>query len=260
MRHRAGRKPPCAAFTLIEVLAVVAVIALLLAILLPSLSRARTQAGRTVCRSNLRTLGQFAALFHHDNAGRLPRSSHSVYHGFPPFSEVARWKWDYAFYRYATGHPLNRDAMGGPGWLDLVNQNYHCPLDERVATSANPGLVSYGYSNWFELDRTGDLQMLSTFLNESRTWRSVDRVRRPAATILFGERSSGGGSGGGSDHMMAHFWAMGLVPETDVEVDRNRHRPRSGYVFVDGHAEDLEFSATFNSQREIDDWYPATAQ
>ena len=57
------------AFTLIEVLVVVAIIALLVAILLPSLNKAREQARTAVCASNLRQ-GISGILMHqHDSAG-----------------------------------------------------------------------------------------------------------------------------------------------------------------------------------------------
>ena len=61
-----------AAFTLIEVLVVVAIIALLVAILLPSLSRARAQAKQVVCGSNVhqQCLGFF--LYAADYKGTLP--------------------------------------------------------------------------------------------------------------------------------------------------------------------------------------------
>jgi prepilin-type N-terminal cleavage/methylation domain-containing protein/prepilin-type processing-associated H-X9-DG protein len=60
------------AFTLIEVLVVVAIIALLAAILIPSLARAREQAKRVACGSNVHS--QLLALFTyaHDNRGFLP--------------------------------------------------------------------------------------------------------------------------------------------------------------------------------------------
>lgn len=52
-----SRRAPGRGFTLIEVLVVVAIIALLVSILLPSLARAREQARRTLCSSNLHQIG-----------------------------------------------------------------------------------------------------------------------------------------------------------------------------------------------------------
>lgn len=62
-RHRARH----AGFTLIELLVVVAIIALLISILLPSLSRAREQSKQLLCNTNLRTIGQAAAIYRDEN-------------------------------------------------------------------------------------------------------------------------------------------------------------------------------------------------
>jgi prepilin-type N-terminal cleavage/methylation domain-containing protein len=69
--HKSSR-----AFTLIELLVVVAIIAMLIAILLPSLARAREQAKATKCLSNLRTLGQGVVSFATGHKDRLPGPLH----------------------------------------------------------------------------------------------------------------------------------------------------------------------------------------
>lgn len=61
-----------AAFTLIEVLVVVAIIALLIAVMLPSLSRAREQSRAVVCMSNLKQQGLGLSGYSPDNRGVLP--------------------------------------------------------------------------------------------------------------------------------------------------------------------------------------------
>lgn len=55
------------AFTLIELLVVVAIIALLISILLPALEKARASGRKTVCATNMRTLGQAVEFYRADN-------------------------------------------------------------------------------------------------------------------------------------------------------------------------------------------------
>jgi prepilin-type N-terminal cleavage/methylation domain-containing protein/prepilin-type processing-associated H-X9-DG protein len=63
------RKP---AFTLVELLVVIGIIALLVAILLPALNKARSQANYIKCQANLRSIGQAFQIYVYNYHGLLP--------------------------------------------------------------------------------------------------------------------------------------------------------------------------------------------
>jgi prepilin-type N-terminal cleavage/methylation domain-containing protein/prepilin-type processing-associated H-X9-DG protein len=62
-----------AGFTLVELLVVIGIIAILMAMLLPALNRAREEARRTNCASNLKTAGQALMMYANENKGKLPQ-------------------------------------------------------------------------------------------------------------------------------------------------------------------------------------------
>ena len=61
--------PAARAFTLVELLVVIGIIAVLISLLLPALGRAREQANTTVCKSNLHQIGLAMMTYSNDNHG-----------------------------------------------------------------------------------------------------------------------------------------------------------------------------------------------
>ncbi len=100
--HRSMRKST-GGFTLVELLVVIGIIAVLIGILLPVLSRARAQAQSTACKSNIRQLVLGALSYAADNKGR----------------------WPYHFYWVeqspTTGFPTNA-ARGWVSWWTSINR------------------------------------------------------------------------------------------------------------------------------------------
>ena len=65
--------PARRAFTLVELLVVVGILVVLIALLMPALSRARASAQLLRCSTNLRSMAHAAQSYAADHKGRFPR-------------------------------------------------------------------------------------------------------------------------------------------------------------------------------------------
>jgi prepilin-type N-terminal cleavage/methylation domain-containing protein/prepilin-type processing-associated H-X9-DG protein len=115
-------------FTLVELLVVIGIIALLISILLPSLSRARESANKVACMSNMRQIGNGFLMYLNSNRNKYPRCAVS------PIYE------DWIYWQPTRDQKESRLApyLGG-----FVKKVFICPSDDVSIHTGNP---AYRYS------------------------------------------------------------------------------------------------------------------
>lgn len=129
MRYTQAHKYP--AFTLIELLTCVAVIAVLAAVVAPAVQRAVNSAQASKCVNNLRMLHSGIMLYTADNDGQIPYEDSS-----PDNSLPRQW------------HRRISPYMDGPStgeWRDKAGETYRCPSDPAPYSD----LLSYGINTRF---------------------------------------------------------------------------------------------------------------
>jgi prepilin-type N-terminal cleavage/methylation domain-containing protein len=166
------------AFTLVELLVVVGIIAVLMGVLLPVLNRARAAANHAVCLSNIRQLGVGILMYCNENKGWFPTCAYWDDGGaYKPYPDD--WVW------WQANRDLNSSAIAKyVGHGEQLKNLLRCPSDSfegrKTHIGIRPGQGPYLYSYCIN-DATGE-NVSSGQLRTKLTW-----WRAPFKKILLTE-------------------------------------------------------------------------
>jgi prepilin-type N-terminal cleavage/methylation domain-containing protein/prepilin-type processing-associated H-X9-DG protein len=143
-------------FTLVELLVVIGIIAVLIGVLLPALSRARAQANTVKCMTQLREIGNALSLYANDNKGFWPIVRFETNLGFPQDPAIIQFRspglpniyWYQFLLKYFKPKQEFIYIPGGARLLDFKDTPlYGCPVvdAEQFIASANLQEFNTGY-------------------------------------------------------------------------------------------------------------------
>ncbi|HEX8914374.1 MAG TPA: prepilin-type N-terminal cleavage/methylation domain-containing protein [Humisphaera sp.] len=212
-------------FTVVELVVVIGIIALLMAILLPVVGRARESARSVACLSNLRQLGTATVQYLTDNDGWFPAAA--------PRSPNALKLHDWVWWRASPVHPadVTRSALAKYVGRSAFAEALRCPSDEAPRTNMWGTDPPYAYSYTMNIFLTGYQYGLARTSN-------LHAVRNPSTKILIveeDERSlNDGGFWGPGDWLAIRHDRARALPDTFQQANMSR---RGNAAFCDGHAE-----------------------
>jgi len=225
--HRKG-------FTLIELLVVIAIIAILAAILFPVFSRARENARRSSCQSNLKQIGLGVLQYNQDYDEKFPLGESDT--GTDGIN---------------TG---NQVASGFPKSWDLVIQPYVksmqllvCPSDTRSYVTGNlPGFGTNVRRSYAMARYMNEYNQCGTNRCSLGRGASLSSIKAPALTLLVGERR-GCGTDAANWWLCAEFKVLDQgASDKDLSLEPGQravgegvHLGTNNYLFTDGHVKSL---------------------
>lgn len=218
-QHPRPAAEPRRAFTLIEMLVVIAVIAVCGSLLLPAVARAKSSAHRAKCVSNLRQLGFAGLMYADDNEGLAFRYSFGSTNG-------GKLYW-FGWLQDGPEEMREFDLTQGVLWPYLQGGGvelcpslpYHSALFKHKARGAAYG---YGYN----------LHLAGTFTAPPASLLALDRPTEIAVFADAAQVNTFQAPASPSNPMLEEFYYINATERTA----HFRHQNLAMTVFADGHA------------------------
>jgi prepilin-type N-terminal cleavage/methylation domain-containing protein/prepilin-type processing-associated H-X9-DG protein len=222
MKRRVAR-----GFTLIELLVVIAIIAILAAILFPVFARARENARRASCQSNLKQIGLGILMYTQDYDEHYP--------GLMEYPTVIQTQ---------SGWPgklfnINNGSAGGNviSWMDMIypyvksTQLFQCP--SQPTTGATTGAGSYGYSGSISGFDNGHYGQSTTAYGGN----TLASIQDPAQIIMLYDCQWNYSS------INTPYYMVATAQDPVSYARENPHLDGTNIAFADGHVKWMKPSA-----------------
>jgi prepilin-type processing-associated H-X9-DG protein/prepilin-type N-terminal cleavage/methylation domain-containing protein len=253
------------AFSLVELLVVISIIALLMAILTPSVVGARRQANRVYCLNNLRQLVLAADSYAQNNNDYYPIAQYSWQDNA---STTYAYCWDF------TQITENGQSKIVPGLLwegDTIEKVQQCPSFKGKDSITDSPYTGYNYNTSFIGHGQGEYvtgaYTGSVITNPTLPLFAIVmpaktmQVRKPVECALFGD---GLWSGGANKFMRSPWYWDG---DYDMGIIRSggtqgyRHNGYTNVAWCDGHVSSQKelYTQSTNSVRQQIERYNKTA-
>jgi prepilin-type N-terminal cleavage/methylation domain-containing protein/prepilin-type processing-associated H-X9-DG protein len=206
-------------FTLIELLVVIAIIALLAAILFPVFGRARENARRSSCASNLKQIGLGVMQYSQDYDERMPG--------------IELWRaWHEAILPYTKSIQVYQcpSVLGdNTRYIDPVSGIYYTPksIKNHYLGNGNNGAIGTAFNFRRPMDNV-DPASTSTFKPTA-----LAEIQAPAQCILVSEQDG--------LRVEPNVYSSG----TNGGMDFTSHLQTSNFLFADGHVKSMKPTATY---------------
>ncbi len=236
------------AFTLVELLVVVAIIALLVSILLPALGQARQAAQKVVCMSFVRQMVLASIGYMSENRDAFPEQ-----HAFRPTSfvnpdlqvnqgDVGHGLTDpdptYYCWAYRIDPYISWENQPESKCCPSLRNDYHQDMEGTgnvgLSYFANSVLTTFGGHN---ARRLNNLIAITELFESAYTVRTFPRLRRKSGVSNAWDTLS-------ESQVQGYNWMTKLDGSLWAHLPHKDKRPEEGgrnYGFLDGHAEFLEW-------------------
>ncbi|AHF91247.1 N-terminal cleavage protein [Opitutaceae bacterium TAV5] len=212
----------CAAFTLIELLTVIAIIGILAGIIIPTVGRVRETARAAQCISNLRQLQAAAMLWIGDNRDKMPDAKAWCYN-----EGSSNYAWSGQLSPY-----LNFKAQKNLDW-----KNTPSPMKCDTGFLKNPPSASIHFGRTYSINTyaTATMDDGSRLKDRDPQWGYVSRlsmIEHPSRMAFFMDGAVAAG-GGNYVSNVSHSH----VPDSGSPPLQYVHRDSINVVFIDGHVQ-----------------------